>query len=120
MRQRAAKRRPIPLSDDEAVERCTIVRALYFVGDLVRSDSVFARASLNSWARTAHTSRLDLLALGWPEKVSCFVLAPRAPGGEIPALDRESILAAYRHALRDPHASKLLYPANGIVSEGLQ
>jgi len=104
MRQQA-KLESIPLPDAEVTQRCTIVRANFAIGLLAGCpDSICSRVT--SWANSAPTLGLDLIALGWPDENYCFALVTPHPNGSAITLAPAAVLAAYRHALCDPKNPK--------------
>lgn len=113
-----AKRIPIPLPDGEVVSCYTSARVLSPFHSLSQyPDSI--RTRVLRWALQADAAGLDVLMLVWPDNHFCFSIVPRN-ANNIPAmLAQPAILAAYRHALNDPHARKLFYPLGEHVGRGL-
>jgi hypothetical protein len=112
-------RGPIPLPDAEVVERCAIVRAMLAVEQIADCPD-FLRSRVLRWAGEADAAGFDLLALGWPDDKHCFAIAPRTATGAPVLLAPPAILAAYRHALKDPHACKVFYPLAEHCQGGAQ
>lgn len=101
----------IPLPDAEVVNRCIIRRAL-------PPDPMSWPPSLQS--RVVHLAKgagvvgLVVLVLSWPDSHHCIAIVPNDNSEVLPVLERPAILAAYRHALRDPYARELFYPLGNI------
>ncbi len=106
---------PIPLPDVEAIDRCIIRRALSSDQD---SWPPSLRSRVLQLADEAKAVNLNTLVLSWPDSHHCIAIVPWADPGHLPSLERTVILAAYRHALRDPHAQELFYPLGNICGGG--
>ncbi len=104
-----AKRGPIPLPDAEVISSGITVRAMSAIEQIADCPDFF-RARVMRWSTDANAAGYDLLAIGWPDKQHCFAIVPCTASGAPTALSRAGMLAAYHHALRDPHARVLFAP----------
>lgn len=111
-------RAAIPLPDAEAVTCYTSARVLSPYHSLSQyPDSI--RARVLRWALEADAAGLDVLMFVWPDGCFCFALVPRCAADTPAMLAPPAILAAYRHALSDPHARKLFHPLGEHIERGL-
>jgi hypothetical protein len=94
-----------------------IVRAASII-EQIEDCPDFLRSRVLRWANDADATGFELLAIGWPDKKHCFAVTPPQNVAATAVLNPDGILAAYRHAMRDPHAKTLFAALSCHLSEG--